>query len=88
MLEPVGLAPERETAGVVQDAVQHRRGEGPVPHELLPLRDLLVGGEDHRRALVRVGDEAEEAVRLRPGSRRECWCKPGDGPFVRRTAIA
>jgi hypothetical protein len=45
MLEPVGLAPERETAGVVQDAVQHRRGEGPVPHELLPLRDLLVGGK-------------------------------------------
>lgn len=28
------------------------------------------------------------AGRMATGSRRECWCRPGNGPFVRETAIA
>ncbi len=40
MLEPVGIAAQREAAGVMEYAVQHRRGECLVVHQLVLLRDL------------------------------------------------
>lgn len=78
MLEAVGLAAQREASRMVKNAVEHGRDQRLVAHELLPLRDLLVGGEHHRRPLVSVGHEAEEAVGLLLGDGRVAYLVDDD----------
>lgn len=67
MLQAVGFPAQGEAARVVQDPVEHGGGERHVPHQLLPLGDLLVGGERQGIPLVGVRYEAEEPVCLALG---------------------
>src|SRR6266581_4415363 len=63
VLEPVGIAPDVQGDGVVEDAIQDRRGDDPVPEDLPPAAEALVAREDHGAALVVAADELEEQVR-------------------------
>jgi len=49
--------------GVVDQPVDHRGGRHVVPEDLAPRREGLVAGDDHRGALVAVGDQGEHQVR-------------------------
>src|SRR5262245_42565644 len=62
VLEPVGIAPGVEGDGVVEDAVQDRGGDDPVPEDLAPAPEALIAGEDHGAALVAAADQLEEQV--------------------------
>ena len=54
---------------MVKDSVQHGCGKNRITHHLGPLGDLLVGGKNDRRRLVRITDEGEEPVGLRSADR-------------------
>ena len=69
MLQTVGLPSQREACCVVKDSVQHGCGKNRITHHLGPLGDLLVGGKNDRRRLVRITDEGEEPVSLRSADR-------------------
>ena len=62
VLEPVGIAPNVERDGVVEDAVQDGRSNDPVTEDVPPAAEALVAGEDHGAALVAAADELEEEV--------------------------
>ena len=53
----------------MKDSVQHGCGKNRITHHLGPLGDLLVGGKNDRRRLVRITDEGEEPVSLRSADR-------------------
>ena len=48
---------------MVDEPVDHGGGGHVVAEDLAPLAERLVGGDDHRRAFVAVGDQAEHQVR-------------------------
>ena len=48
---------------MVEHAVEHRGGNHLVAEDVPPLRDGLVGGDEHAAALVAAADELEEQVR-------------------------
>jgi hypothetical protein len=52
-----------EDVGVVDDAVDHRCGDGLVAEDFAPAAERQVGGEDQRGVLVAAADELEEQVR-------------------------
>src|SRR5262245_3358771 len=62
VLEPVGIAPDIEGDGVVEDAVQDRGRDHPVPEDLSPAAEALIAREDHGAALVAAADQLEEQV--------------------------
>src|SRR6266852_4108961 len=62
VLEPVGIAPNVERDGVVEDAVQDGRSNDSVTEDVPPAAEALVAGEDHGAALVAAADELEEEV--------------------------
>lgn len=50
--EPIAGALEGEDVGVVNDAVDHRGGDGLIPEDPAPTGERQVRGEDQRRVLV------------------------------------
>src|SRR5262249_21130327 len=62
VLEAIGIAPDVQGDGVVEDAVQDRGGDDPVAEDLSPAPKALVTGQDHGAALVAAADELEEQV--------------------------
>src|SRR6266487_5206757 len=66
VLEPVGIAPDVQRDGVMEDAVQDRGGDDPVAEDFPPAAEALVAGQDHGAALVAAADELEEQVRPLP----------------------
>jgi hypothetical protein len=56
------LSPFRLRIGMVDELVDHRRGDDLVAEDLAPAREGLVRGDDHRRPLV--AEEASENIRL------------------------
>src|SRR6266700_2393386 len=52
VLEPVGIAPDVQRDGVMEDAVQDRGGDDPVAEDVAPAAKALVAGQDHGTALV------------------------------------
>ena len=63
MPDPVGLAPELEEPAVVHNAVDYRRGHLVVPEYRPPAAELKVRRDDHRLALVGVGEDLEQQPR-------------------------
>ena len=61
--EPVAGALQREDVGVVDDAVDHRCGDGLVTEDAAPAAEGQVRGQDQRGVFVAGGDELEEQVR-------------------------
>src|SRR5215471_3351683 len=70
VLEPIGIAPDVEGNGVVEDAIENRRGDDPVAEDLAPAAEALVARQDHRAALVAATDELEEQVDALPVDRQ------------------
>src|ERR1044071_9962164 len=66
VLEPVGIAPDVQRDGVVEDPVQDRRGDDPVTENVPPTAEALVAGQDHGATLVAAADELKEQVRPLP----------------------
>ena len=62
ILQTVGVSLEGEDLGVVDEAVDHRHGDGVVAEDLAPGREGLVGGDDQAGVLVAPGDEHEHEV--------------------------
>src|SRR4029453_497282 len=62
VLEPVGVALERDDVGVVDEAGDHGRGDDVVTEDLSPAPEWLVGRDDQRGAFVAGRDELEEEV--------------------------
>src|SRR5882672_11353931 len=62
VLEPVGIAPDVQGDGVMEDPVQDGGGDDPVAEDLPPAAEALVAGEDHGAALVAAADELKEQV--------------------------
>ena len=62
--EPVAVALDVDDLAVVQQAVEDRGGDHGIPEEFLPVGEAFVGGDDGGAALVAVGDELEEQIRL------------------------
>src|SRR4051812_35916422 len=60
--EPVAGAFEGQDVGVVNDAVDHRGGDGLVAEDAAPAAEGQVGGQDQRGVLVAAGHELEEQV--------------------------
>lgn len=48
LLEPVAVAADGDGDPVVQEPVEDRRGDDPIPEDVPPVGEALVGGEDHR----------------------------------------
>ena len=63
VFEPVAVALQRDHFGVVDEAVDHRRGDDVVAEDFAPAAERLVGRDDQRGALVAGADELEEQVR-------------------------
>jgi len=61
--EAVAVALEGGRLGVVDEAVDHRDGDGVVAEDLPPGREWLVGGDDQALAFVAARDEHEHEVR-------------------------
>ncbi len=61
--ESVAGAFEGEDVGVVDDAVDHRGGDGLVAEDAAPAGERQVAGQDERGVFVAGGDELEEQVR-------------------------
>ena len=51
---------------MVQQPIQNRRGDHPVPEDVPPVGEALVGGEDDRPPFIPSTDELEEQVRPLP----------------------
>ena len=68
--EPVAGALQREDVGVVNDAVDHRGGDGLVSEHPSPTGERQVRGLDERRVFVATRDELEEQVGCVDGNRR------------------
>src|SRR5262249_9160737 len=66
VLEPIRIAPDVEGDGVVEDAIEDRRGDDPIAEDLAPAPEALVAGQNHRAALVPAADELEEQVGALP----------------------
>ena len=65
VLEPVALALDADDGRMVQQPVEHRRGQHRVAGEgLIPRPEGQVRGQDHRALLVALGDDLEEQVGL------------------------
>jgi hypothetical protein len=62
ILEPIAVALERDDLGVVDEPVDHRRGDRRIAEHLTPAPERLVAGDDHRRPLVAGRHELEEEV--------------------------
>ena len=62
-LEPVAVAFKADDVGVVDDPVDHGRGDGQVPEDVAPPGEREVGRQDHGGVFVAAGDELEEQVR-------------------------
>ena len=62
VFEPVGVAFEGDDIGVVDEAVDHGRGDDVVAEHLAPTAERLVRGHDQRGAFVAGRDELEEQV--------------------------
>ena len=62
VLEPVGVALERDYLGVVDEPVDHRGGDDVVAEHLAPPAERLVAGHDQARSLVPGRDQLEEQV--------------------------
>ena len=63
VFEPVAGAFEGDDFGVVDDAVDHGRGDDLVAEDVSPAGEGQVLGQDQRGVLVAGGDELEEQVR-------------------------
>ena len=63
MFQPVAATFEGVDVGVVDDAVDHRGGDGLVAEDVSPAGEWQVAGEDQRGVFVAAGDELEEQVR-------------------------
>ncbi len=61
--ESVAGALQGEDVGVVDDAVDHRGGDGLVAEHTAPAAEGQVAGEDERGVFVAAADELEEQVR-------------------------
>src|SRR5919197_3891155 len=61
--QPVAVSLEGQDLGVVDEPVDHRRGDDLVAEDLAPARERLVRGDDHRGPLVARRDQAEHQVR-------------------------
>ena len=60
VLEPVAFSTDVEHVAVVQQPVQHRRGDHGVAEQFAPLAEALVGSEDYAAPLVASRDQGEE----------------------------
>ena len=58
--KPEALPPDVEHVAVVQQPVQHRRGDDGVAEQFAPLAEALVGSEDYAAPLVASRDQGEE----------------------------
>lgn len=61
--EPVAVAFEADDVGVVDDPVDHGRGDGQVPEDVAPAGEGQVGRQDHGRGFIAAGDQLKEQVR-------------------------
>jgi len=61
-LEAIGIAPDVQGDGVVEDAVQDSRADDPVAKDLSLAAEALIAREDHGAALVAAADELEKQV--------------------------
>ncbi len=59
VFEPVGVAFHAEDLGVVNEPVDHRRGDHLVPEDLAPGGESLVRSDDQRGPLVAGADQRE-----------------------------
>ncbi len=57
--EPVAAALEGDDLGVVDDAIDHRRGDDLVTEHVAPASEGQVAGQDQRGVLVAGRDELE-----------------------------
>ena len=62
VFEPVGVAFEGDDFGVVDEPVDHGRGDDLVAEDFAPAAEWLVAGDDQRGSLIAAGDELEEQV--------------------------
>ena len=62
MFDAVARALEGDDVGVVNDPVDHRRGDGGFAEYLSPAGERQVRGQDDRGLLVSGGDQLEEQV--------------------------
>ena len=64
ILHAVAFALDDDGFGVMQESVEHRRGEdGIVVEDLGPGFEGLVGGEDRGAAFIPLADDLEEQIR-------------------------
>lgn len=71
LFQSVAVSFDLDDVGVVQDAVEHRCSQCGVAAEgFIPLRKRKVAGQDHRAALVALGDDLEEVASLIPRERQ------------------
>lgn len=62
VLEPVAVALEGDDLGVVDEAVDHGRGDHVVAEDLSPAAEDLVAGHDQTRAFISGRNQLEEQV--------------------------
>ena len=67
VLQPVGVAPDVEGDGVMEEPVEDGGGDDPVAEDLAPAPEALVAGQDQAAPLVAAADELEEEIGLRRG---------------------
>ena len=63
------MTSQREATGIFEYAVQEGCGEHWISHNFCPFVDILVGGEDKGRALIKLGDQGKESIGLFFGNR-------------------
>jgi hypothetical protein len=70
LAQAVAGALDLDDDGVVQEAIEERRGDDGIAEHFTPLREAAVGGEDHRAFLVAGVDQLEEQVGAAGGDRQ------------------
>ena len=62
LLEPIGLAFDREDLGLVSESVDEGDHRGGAGEDFVPVTECLVGGDDGRDTLITTIDDLEKQV--------------------------
>ena len=62
LAEPIARPLDLDDDGVVEEAVEQRRGDDGIAEDVAPFGEAAVGGEDHRALFVAGIDELEEQI--------------------------